>query len=414
MTPRMKILLANTNDLKGGAARAASRLHLALLARGADVSYHVQSAIGRLPQTVGPTGFWNNAFAGVRSRIDALPLERYRQRADVAWSPAWLSGDLHARIRRAAPDLINLHWTTGGFVSLRDIAKLSLPTVITLHDMWPLTGGCHYSGACEGYRGRCGTCPQLGSSSEKDLSRHRWNAKRRAWARTKPTIVSPSRWLADKASASSLTGDLRIEVIPNAIDTAIYRPLPKPLARETLGLPQSAKIVLFADDSRANPRKGFQLFLDALAKLPAQNGPVHAAVFGRVAAPADFRCPIPVHWLGRFADDVSLALAYSAADVYVSCSSEEAFSLTVLEAMACGLPVVATDSGGPRDLIDEGVTGFLTRQGDADQLAAAMGRVVRDAATLGNAGREKAVAKFDSGVIAGKYLSLFQELLGRR
>lgn len=138
--------------------------------------------------------------------------------------------------------------------------RLDLPLVWTCHDMWAFTGGCHYSGNCDRYTKSCGSCPQLHSGTDRDLSRWVWQRKHQAWKELNLTIVTPSKWLAECARNSSLCQGLRIEVIPNGLDTQIYKPINKQQARNILGLPLDAQIILFgAIGATSAPRKGFQL-----------------------------------------------------------------------------------------------------------------------------------------------------------
>ena len=68
-------------------------------------------------------------------------------------------------------DIIHLHWINGGFVNIKHLAKVDKPIVWTMRDMWPMTGGCHYSMKCEKYKTGCGNCEQLKSNSGYDRSK---------------------------------------------------------------------------------------------------------------------------------------------------------------------------------------------------------------------------------------------------
>ncbi len=104
------------------------------------------------------------------------------------------------------------------------------------------------------------------------------------------------------------------------------------------------------------------------------------------------------------------------ADVYCSASSEESFGLSALEAMACGTPVVSTRVGGVPEVIDDGVTGFMTPPGDQEAYASALAKLLfdRDLSTsMGMAAREHAAARFDRQHVTAQYENMYLRLLDR-
>jgi glycosyltransferase involved in cell wall biosynthesis len=124
---------------------------------------------------------------------------------------------------------------------------------------------------------------------------------------------------------------------------------------------------------------------------------------------------LTTHYLGHFDDDQRLALLYSSADVMVTPSLQEAFGKTLIEAMACGTPVVAFNSGGPVDIIDHRADGYLARPFCADDLADGIAWCLAEGTRpleLGRRGRAKVEKEFDIDVVASRYLALYQQILG--
>ncbi len=226
----MKILLINTSDIKGGAARAAYRLHQGLQGIGVTSQMLVQNKSSEDKAVAAPQTRLSDSIARMRVSVDALPLKLYSQRQGY-FSTQWLPDTVIPKVEQINPDIINLHWIREAFVQIETVAKFKQPVVWTLHDMWAFTGGCHYSWDCDRYTASCGTCPQLGSSKNWDLSRWVWQHKAKAWRNLNLTIVTPSSWLAKCASSSSLFKDFRIEIIPNGLDTKKYRPINRQVAR---------------------------------------------------------------------------------------------------------------------------------------------------------------------------------------
>jgi hypothetical protein len=116
--------------------------------------------------------------------------------------------------------------------------------VWTLHDQFAFTGGCHYSSGCHGFETDCSSCPQLVPRST-ELARVMLSEKRRTYGRRPLTVIAPSRWMANWARASAVLGDKRIEILPNAVETHVFRPGHKQQARKALGFPEEGFLLLF-------------------------------------------------------------------------------------------------------------------------------------------------------------------------
>lgn len=413
----MKIVMLNTFDELGGAARAASRLQKGVRALGEDARLFVQFKSGRDKEVICNEAAWVKMARRLKGYLGMLPVRMYPRRPENNFSPALLPDRLPAAITGLHPDLLHLHWLGAGFCQVETLAKFKTPLVWTLHDSWAFTGGCHVPFACRKYEQQCGACPVLGSSRERDLSRWTWQRKNKAWRKLKLTVVTPSRWLAGCAGASSLFRNIRIEVIPNGLDLALFKPTDKQLARRLLSLPQDKKLILFgAMDSTSDPNKGFHLLLPAMIRL-ASSGlkeAVELVIFGadKPTSPPPFG--MKAHYLGRVNDDSHLALLYAAADVFVAPSLLENLPNTIMEAMACGTSCVAFAQGGVDDLIVHGRTGYLAEAYQPEDLAAWIERLlVDDAARLEMAQRacRKVEEEFALEQVARRYLALYRELL---
>lgn len=370
----MRVVHLSTFDSRGGACRSAQRLHEGLLAIGADSHMLVATKVGGAPNTHQLRGklarscFWAGAKA-------AAAWMRYKPGPKSAFFSLDLMPDAVAsELAVLKPDLINLHWINFGFLRLETVARLSRPVVWTCHDMWPMTGGCHYSGDCRNYETVCGCCPQLGSIHPRDMARRVWARKRGAWSGAIAQIITPSRWLAGCARASSLFREVPVSVIPYGLNTDVFRPLDQTVARRILGLPADGKLVLFGADSGAgDPRKGFDLLVQALHRLsPEARRDTGLVMFGGAGSTDLAGLAARVYPLGSINDDDRLACAYSAADVFVAPSREDNLPNTVLEALACGTPCLAFDIGGMPDLIEPMQTGYLAVPFAPEELAAGL------------------------------------------
>ncbi|MBD2040288.1 glycosyltransferase family 4 protein [Microcoleus sp. FACHB-672] len=416
----MKVCLLSYSDGRGGGYAAAYRLHQGLLQANVDstmlVGYKTRDDITVLSKETKLA----QARAKILPSLDALAIKLlYPKRVPTVYSLQWVPDTLSSRVAQLKSDILNLHWVYGGFLQIESVAKFNQPIVWTLHDMWAFTGGCHYNQECNRYTKSCGACPQLGSHQDKDLSHWVWQRKAKAWRDLNLTIVTPSHWLAQCTHSSSLFKNARIEVIPNGLDSWQYKPVDQRLARERLNLPQDKHLVLFgALNAASDPRKGFHLLQPALRNL-TQSGcceGIELVIFGasQPSHPADlgFKC----HYLGKLNDDISLALVYAAADVFVAPSTQDNLPNTVMEALACGTPCVAFKIGGMPDMIEHQQNGYLARPFEVDDLAKGILWVLEDKdrwIKLGNRAREKAELEFTQELQASRYLSLFTEIVSK-
>ncbi len=414
----MKPLLLNTSDIVGGAARAAYRIHQGLQDIGVASKMLVHDKRCNDTSIIGTEGRAEKITKKLALTLDTFPLHWYRSKKPGIFSPAYVPGYPAGKINKYNPDIIHLHWTCNGFLRVETIAKFHKPIIWTFHDMWAFTGGCHYDEGCGRYTKKCGKCPHLNSLKDRDLSRWIWKRKHKAWQRLNLTIVTPSKWLAQCARSSSLFSNVRVEVIPNGLDTDRFKPINKTLARNILSLPQNKKLILFgALSSTSDRRKGFQLLHPALQKL-ATNGwssKTELVILGPSESSALVEPGLKTHYLGRLHDDISLTILYSAVDVFVLPSIQENLPNMIIEAMSCGTPCVAFDIGGIPDIIEHKKTGYLARSFETDDLAEGIAWTVGDNQrwqTLSHQARKKVEQEFELRLVAKQYLKLFNDVTG--
>lgn len=414
----MKPTLVSHSDLSGGAARAAFRLLAALHGLGCDARMQVRFKASDTPAVAGPTSGLGRLGNLLRGPAGHMLSRTQRSNDGAVRSGNWLPSRYAAALKASDADLVNLHWVGGETLSIDDIGRIRQPVVWTLHDMWPFSGAEHYGpdDIRARWRGGYTRNNRPDGSRGLDLDRWVWQRKRRAWCRPLH-IVAPSRWLADCARDSALFGGWPTSVIPNPLDTAIFRPHPRAVAREVLGMPVDAHIVLFgALGGTQDPRKGGDLLLQALRKLTAvaPHEPMLGVVFGQSTPTRPPMVGMPLRWLGHLHDDVTLSLLYSAADVMVVPSRQENLPQTATEAQACGCPVVAFDCTGLPDAVAHEQTGLLVPAFDTGAMAQAIARLLGDAGLrvrFGQAARTRAESNWAARKVAARYLNCYQEAL---
>ncbi|MEX0729480.1 MAG: glycosyltransferase [Aquisalimonadaceae bacterium] len=195
----------------------------------------------------------------------------------------------------------------------------------------------------------------------------------------------------------------------------MFKPINKSCARRILNLPEDCKVVLFgALGGSRDPRKGYDLLLDALNALADNSSNWYGVVFGE-------RCPqhspisgLPMQWLGHVHDDYTLAILYSAVDVMVVPSRQENLPQTATEAQSCGTPVVGFNAGGMSDAVVHGETGYLAEPFSSDDLADGIKWVLTDDAryaSLCAAARRRAVRLWSPEVILPKYIDVYRQAI---
>ncbi len=410
----MKIAIVSTSDIAGGAARAAYRLKLGLQQSGHDASFYTRVKRSRDPDVI-PIFVKNRMYYRehpllVELENEVINVNRPEGMTNYFTIPfegydlTQIEGIMNA-------DVINLHWVDN-FLSAESIAKLLAAgkrIVWTLHDQSPFTGGCHYSAGCKGYETTCSACPQL-SSKVNSITAEVLQDMVSALDDSSLTVVAPSTWMADCAKRSSVFRNQDVCVIPNSLETDVF--VPSQTERRAVG-------ILFGAESLKATRKGFALLLDALKSISVHKEirrmvderQIELLTFGKAADELE-SCGIPVRYLGHIKDDRTLAKVYSQATVFVLPSMEDNLPNTILESFACGTPVIAFDTGGIPDLVNDDV-GRLIPAFDTDKLGEAILEIALNtelARRLGNRAREVVLSGYKLSDQAAAYEKLFSEL----
>jgi len=176
--------------------------------------------------------------------------------------------------------------------------------------------------------------------------------------------------------------DVPIRVIPTGVDLQRFRGGDRATMRERLGIPEAARVLLFV--SRLAKEKNVALLIEAFAKLQEQRGDTHLLVVGDGDEKGSLKEQAQqlglqdlVHFTGTLSGE-ELISAYKGSDLFVFASTSETQGMVVLEAMAAGLPVVAVDAPGVRDVVENGVNGFMVRDSDAESFARACLEILGD------------------------------------
>ena len=408
----MRVVHVGFSDNRPGAASANYRLHRALRDLGVDSRMSVIERVTDDDTVVAPDGV-RRRWSKAAQRIEG-GLSRRLGPPEGETTLAVLGSGVVQQALRLDPDIVQLGWLGGGAATVGSLRRLKgVPVVWRLSDLWPLSGTQHYAGTS---RAHLTGYPRLPTS----LDSYTWNKKRRTFRLLKDlNVVSPSEWLAGIARESVLFRDRSIEVIRTGVDLERFRLIDPGSGPLRDGLPRDSSIVLFGAAWSGTPRKGADLFAGALHALRDKvidDGKIVVVSFGSDPPPPGL--PFPTRHLGAVTNEDDLAAIYASADVFVAPSREENLANTVLEALACGVPVVAFDIGGMPEAIDHGTSGYLAKPFDVADLATGIDMVLRTAAegdrSMSHAARRKAEVHFDLETRAAEWVELYRRVLSRK
>ena len=410
----MKITHYSAQDTRGGAALAAYRLHHALLRAGASSricvreKYSHEERILQVPPLV--TSPWPGRLRRLLPRTEIRPRYTFNLDQPVRFDPDNLP------VGETVDSVSIIHWIDD-FMDVASIARLAQrspgPLIRVIHDLEPLTGGCHYNFGCEGYRNECGSCPQLDSSDPHDLSSRILKRKRDVLGGRSICFIAPTGWGEARVRESSIFKLHRVERIPLPIDTEIYRPYPRRTAREVLHLPPDRTILLCGASYLEDRRKGIAELLESLSLLSeVERSEILLLVVGLNGHLVLSDLPFPVRYLGEVSDPLMMALVYQSADLFLCPSLADSGPMMIPEAMLCGIPVVAFDTGGAPDWIDHLQNGYLARIGDVTDFADGIRTMLAaDRQSCAAAARRKASGLHRPDLVARQHLNLYRELI---
>jgi glycosyltransferase involved in cell wall biosynthesis len=460
----LSIMQVSTADVLGGAERIAWNLFETYRARGHESYLAVgrksshDSAVLRIANDVA-RGPWGRFWWGLHHRMQPRYADSFfaRRVCKAAHRLAEPGGFFDARrgledfrfpgTRRLLdlpprpPDVVHCHNLHGKYFDLRALPELSrrVPVILTLHDAWLLAGHCAHSFDCERWRAGCGHCPDLAiyPPIRRDATAFNWQRKRAIFAASRLYVATPCRWLMSKVERSMLApAVVEGRVIPNGVDLAVFKPADKAAVRRAIGLPADASILLFSGYGvRKNPWKDYDTIHAAVRQI-AQRRAGHAVLFIALgeAGPTQRVAGAEMRFVPFDTDAKAVAQYCQAADIYVHAARADTFPNSVLEALACGTPVVATATGGipeqikPRPLSkqlgyaaaaceDGSATGVLVPQCDASALAVEIEHLLNDDALrlrMADNAAADARSRFDVQRQADAYHDWYTEILDLR
>ncbi len=402
---KLSIVHINTHDVAGGAAKVGWRLAETQRKTGHDSKILVGSKKSKS----------EHSFS-FPLEIEQPMYESCLRQGQLFYAPQG-SHKLTKNELVLTADILHLHNLHGGYFNPFSLSALShfKPVVWTLHDMQAITGHCAYSVRCPRWQDGCRECPTLNLEHALyvDTSGRLLRDKKLIYDHSHLWLVTPSQWLKNKVGKSVLR-DHPVELIYNGIDTEVFKPCDKKEARAGFGIPANALVIgaVANGGTLANHWKGGQY---TQAALDALRGGLPNCVFVNIGTkhPGDDPGVIDI---GHIDNEDRLARAYSAFDIFLSTPLADNCPLVVIEALACGAPVVSFDTGGVPELVRDGLDGFVTEYKNVPQIVRAVQRLAAAPALRAEQSRnarQRAVSNFDHKVTAERYENLYRRVLAK-
>jgi len=449
----LKILQVNSSDISGGAQKVGWNLFRAYRGRGCQSSLVVGYKESDDPgvfaiQHSGTANDWSFFWWKLYARLQRLDrngrasrlarklltprvlIDTFKGKEDFHFPGTWDLLNLTGRF----PDILHCHNLHGGYFDLTALPYLSrrVPTVLTLHDAWLLSGHCAHSLGCERWRIGCGECPDLSLYPDirRDATAFNWERKRALYAKSSFYVATPSHWLMRQVEASILAlGMIEGRVIANGVDLTVFHPADRRATRAAMGLVPEAQILLFtANGIRENVWKDYQTLRAAITYL-AERLEGHKLIFLALGedGPAERVGQAEIRFIPYQKNPQSVARYYQAADIYIHAARADTFPNSVIEALACGAPIVATAVGGIKEQVKslqanealassyglDQATGILTSPHDALELAMRIEQLLKDGALrhrLSENAAKDARVRFALERQADDYLNWYEEI----
>jgi glycosyltransferase involved in cell wall biosynthesis len=405
----MNVLHINQSDIAGGAAISGYRLHQGLLTQGINSKL----LVGQVK-----TSSDRVAAAPRKFRIESQ-LYRFSHSLGLNYLNHIGSFDIPKHSFYQETDILNFHNLHNGYFSYLAIPALSKskPAVLTLHDMWSFTGHCAYSYDCDRWKTGCGKCPYPDTypAVERDNTNIEWKLKNWVYGRSNLTIIAPSLWLTEKAKQSMLNR-FPIYHIPNGIDTEVYQPLlDSKQCRSLLGISSSKKVLMFGAEYLKDSRKGGDLLVESLQKLPQSlKAEIVLLTIGNGSEAISEAVGIQNLNLGYVTSDRIKAIAYSAADLFLFPTRADNLPLVLQESMSCGTPIISFKVGGVPDLVRTGVTGYLAHPEDTQDFCDGILQSLEEVDVLESMSqncRTIALQEYSLEQQAKRYIKLYEQII---
>ena len=311
-------------------------------------------------------------------------------------------------------DIVHLHWINNGFFNISYIQKINKPIIWTIRDMWPFTGGCHYSLGCNKFEEICNMCPQLNSNFNYDLSTFNQNRKKKYFQKKKIIFIVNSNWMRKMAEKSLVLNNQKFYTFFPSFDLKNYYFDKNQKFKEKLNINTKKKLLLYGAQNIEASYKGFKYFLESLDYIDKNK--YFLIFFGNFWNENEIKKKnFEFKNLGFINDLNFQRKLYSISDLFVATSIQEGFPKTVAESLLCETPVVYFKDTAIEDVCEHKlIGGYGADYCNSRDLAKGIDWIVEsqnNPKMLAKKGAEKIKKNFNSDLLIEKYIKLYENLI---
>lgn len=305
--------------------------------------------------------------------------------------------------------IIHLHWIEGveNHRQVKNWLDSGRQVVWSLHDMAPLTGGCHSNLGCLEFERGCSGCPQVRRPFQSAIAKSLEEISSIDFSRTLLHLVTPSKSHEQAVRKSRVFKDCNITYIPNPIASDFFETHSREAARLKLGISEQEFVGIAIASQLDNPLKRIEELLEIFLSVTNKTGVASRFIIvGERGAQLEDRFK-NCTWVGPLRQG-ELADVFAAADLHASGSLSESAGMTVREAGALGVPSLCIKNGGSDEQIIDGETGFLVD--DFDHLGEVLETLIRNRELLVEVGEKAKIEANNESTplsVAKKYLEIY-------
>ena len=408
----MKILHVVGGELSSGASIGALNLHEKLLKNNIK-SFILTNSKNNTRKKTHIFFLYKNYYIRnfIYTLINYLPKLFYNLKKNISFTFNLAGHDITKLKIYKEADIIHLHWIGKSIIDIDVLPKIRKPIVWTFRDMWPMTGGCHYTLSCNNYKKTCGNCPQLNSNEKHDLSYFSQKKKIKIIKKIKNIhYVTVSNWLKKKALESKIFKQEKVNYINNTINCDFFKKI-SIHKYKNLNINKEKKILLYGAQNVMAQYKGFEIFIDSLKYLNKEK--FHLLIFGKIW---DFnlliKSNVKYDYLGYIENKKLLRDIYSLADIFIAPSIQDAFPKTFAEAMLCETPVVCFENNSISDVVRHKKEGYIAKKLSPQDLAKGISWVAKNQTDKMNKEcRKHILQNYNSADTASSYINLYKRIL---
>lgn len=288
----------------------------------------------------------------ILNKINSLLIYFFKKDENFAFFNNFIDSGLEKLIKKINPDIIHFHWMPRT-INLEKVFNLKQKIVWTIRDFWAFTGGCNVPVNCDKFKNHCFNCAHLKGNFEKDLSYYNFLNKKKNYKKFKnTTLIFPCTDFKKLKNKSILKIFKKSRIIPNAIDDK------KIILKKIKSKNKNNFTILFGAQNLDQKWKGTDVVIKLIKRFSHED--VNFIIFGKTKKFLNFfENEKKVKYLGYVDSEIKMKKIFINSDLFIFPSYYESFGKLIIESLANGIPVIANNTYGAKDIISHKYDGYL-------------------------------------------------------